>query len=314
MPFFIYHPRYELKFGDHVFPVQKYRLLHERLGAEGLVAENEFLEPHRATDEELLLVHERRYLDRLESLLADPFAAIIEFEAPVNREVIEAVRYATGGTILAAERALAERTAALNISGGFHHAFPDHGEGFCFLNDVAVAIRSVQHRGLAERIAVIDCDLHQGNGTAAIFGGDPDVFTFSIHQEVLYPVPKQRSDLDIGLDYYTDDATYLRKLERHVPAVLDQHQPELMLYLAGADPFQDDQLGDLCVTKEGLRRRDEIVLGAARERGIPVAVVTAGGYAHDTADVVEIHLNTCKVMMQLWGGAPRQDKQDGSDP
>jgi acetoin utilization deacetylase AcuC-like enzyme len=300
MPLFIYHPRYELKFGNHVFPVHKYRLLHERLIAEGLVAAEDFLQPEAATDAELLLVHERRYLDRLESLLANPFAAYFEFEAPVTREVMDAVRYAVGGTILACERALADRTAALNLSGGFHHAFPDHGEGFCFLNDLAVAIRSLQHRGLAQRVAVIDCDLHQGNGTAAIFVLDPDVFTFSIHQEILYPLPKQRSTLDIGLDHYADDATYLGHLERHVPAIYDRHQPELVLYVAGADPFEEDQLGDLRLTKDGLRRRDELVLGEARRRGLPVAIVTAGGYARNPDDVVDIHLATARVMLALW--------------
>ena len=302
-PLFIYHPRYELKFGDHVFPVHKYRLLHARLIAEGLVAADQFLVPHRATDKELLLVHEPHYLARLDALLADPAAALYEFEAPINAEVADAVRYATGGTILACEQALARRTAAMNLSGGFHHAFPDHGEGFCFLNDLAVAIRSVQHRGLAQRVAVIDCDLHQGNGTAAIFALDPDVFTFSIHQEILYPMPKRRSTLDIGLDHYANDATYCGHLERHVPALLDQHRPELVLYVAGADPYEHDQLGNLAVTKDGLRRRDEIVLGAARQRGLPVAVVTAGGYAHKTEDVVDIHLATAKVMIEMWKDA-----------
>ncbi len=302
MPAFIYHPRYELKFGNHVFPVHKYRLLHERLIAEGLAAADALLVPRRASDEELLLVHERSYLDRLDALLENPFAAIIEFEAPINEEVADAVRYATGGSILAAERAIAEGTAALNLSGGFHHAFPDHGEGFCFINDVAVAARAVLHRGLAQRIAIIDCDLHQGNGTAAIFEGDPHVFTLSIHQERLYPVPKERSDLDIGLDRFTGDADYLEQLERHVPAVCDRHRPDLLIYLAGADPFEQDQLGDLRLTQDGLRRRDELVLGTARERGIPAAVVTAGGYAQNTADVVDVHLNTCRVILELWDG------------
>ena len=300
MPFFIYHPRYELKFGAHVFPVDKYRRLHDRLIAEGLVAPDGFVVPEPAADAELLLVHERAYLDRLEALLDRPLSAVIEFEVPYNREVAEAVRCAAGGSILACRLALEERTAALNLGGGFHHAYPDHGEGFCVLNDVAIAIRATQGRQLAQRVAVVDCDLHQGNGTAAIFAGDPDVFTFSIHQELLYPMPKERSDLDVGLGRFADDATYLAHLERHVPHVLDTHRPELLVYLAGADPFQQDQLGELALTKDGLLRRDRLVLGAARDRGIPVAVLTAGGYALDTADVVDIHVNTVRVMRELW--------------
>jgi len=301
MPFFVYHASYELKWGEHVFPVEKYRLLHDRLVAEGLVAADEFLEPDAAAEADLLLVHEPGYLRRLETLAANPLAAYFEAEAPFNRDVADAVRYGTGGTILACQRAVASRTAALNLGGGFHHAFPGHGEGFCFINDVAVAIRAAQHRGLIRRAAVIDCDLHQGNGTAAIFAHDPDVFTFSIHQEALYPVPKQRSDLDIGLDPFTEDATYLAHLERHVPAILDAHRPELVLYVAGADPYEGDQLGDLALTKPGLERRDRLILRAARDRGIPLAAVVAGGYARHTADVVDIHLATCRVLIELWG-------------
>lgn len=301
MPFFIYHPRYELKWGGHVFPVEKYRLLHDRLIAEGLVQADEFLLPEPATEDELLLVHTRAYLRRLAALVDRPMAAIAEFEAPYPREVAEAVRYATGGSILACERALAERTAALNLGGGFHHAFPDHGEGFCFINDVAVAIRVMQARGLARRVAVVDCDLHQGNGTAAIFRRDPNVFTFSIHQENLYPIPKQRSTLDVGLEDGAGDEVYLAAMERHIPRILDAHCPELIFYLAGADPFEEDQLGNLGMTKAGLRRRDELVLRAARERGIPIALVLAGGYARRTEDVVDIHLATCRVMRELWG-------------
>ena len=301
MPVFVYHHSYELKWGEHVFPVQKYRLLRDRLVAEGLVAADGFLEPEPVGQADLLLVHDAAYLARLEALVANPLRAYFEAEAPFNRDVADAVRFATSGTILACERAVTDDTAALNLGGGFHHAFPDHGEGFCFINDVAVAIRSLQHRQLIRRAAVVDCDLHQGNGTAAIFAADPDVFTFSIHQEALYPVPKQRSDLDVGLPRFTDDEAYLAHLERHVPRICDAHRPELILYVAGADPFAEDQLGDLALTKDGLERRDRLVLGAARERGIPLAAVVAGGYARRTADVVDIHFATCRVIRELWG-------------
>ena len=302
MSHFIYHPNYELKWGDHVFPVHKYRLVHDRLVGEGIVRAEEFVEPPGVTDDELLLVHERGYLDRLEALADRPLAAYFEFEAPINRDVASAVRFATGGTILACELALRDKTAALNLGGGFHHAFRDHGEGFCFINDIAVALRTMQARGLARRLAVVDCDLHQGNGTAAIFAHDPDVFTFSIHQEQLYPMPKQRSTLDVGLDLYADDATYLGELERHVPRILEAHRPELVLYVAGADPYEEDQLGDLRLTKEGLKRRDEFVLGTAKALGIPVAAVLAGGYARRTEDVVDIHVNTARAIRDLYTG------------
>lgn len=304
MPFFIYHSRYELRWVGHVFPVEKYRLLHDRLIAEGLVGAEGFLAPEPATEDELRLVHTQAYLDRLEELVDHPLAAMVEFEAPYPREVADAVRYATGGSILACEQALHGHTAALNLGGGFHHAFADHGEGFCFINDVAVAVRVAQAGGLARRIAIVDCDLHQGNGTAAIFRSDPDVFTFSIHQEHLYPVPKQRSSLDIGLEAGAGDDAYNAEIERHVPRILDAHRPDLLVYLAGSDPFADDQLGDLALSKAGLRRRDELVLGAARQRGIPTAILLAGGYARRTEDVVDIHLNTARVMLGLWPQAP----------
>ena len=301
MPFFLYHPSYELKWGDHVLPVHKYRLVYERLVGEGIVRAEEFVEPPGVTDEELLLAHESGYLERLEALIDKPMLAYFEFEAPINRDVAAAVRFATGGTILACELALSHKTAALNLGGGFHHAFPDHGEGFCFINDVAVAIRVMQARGLGKRFAVIDCDLHQGNGTAAILGRDPDIFTFSIHQEELYPVPKQHSTLDIGLEKFASDEVYNGHLERHVPSIYESHRPDLVLYVAGADPFEEDQLGDLRLTKAGLRRRDEIVLGTAKAMGIPVAAVLAGGYAPRTEDVVDIHVNMARVIRQVWG-------------
>ncbi|MFP4056231.1 MAG: histone deacetylase [Candidatus Brocadiia bacterium] len=300
MPAFIYHPRYELEWGDHVFPVHKYRLLRDRVVAHGLVADHQLLEPRPASRAELLLAHHAAYLDQLERYVSNPLAAYFEAEAPYTRAVAEAVRCATGGTVLACERAL-EEGAAVNLGGGFHHAFPDHGEGFCFINDIAVAIRSLQERRLARRVAVIDCDLHQGNGTAATFAECPEVFTFSIHQELLYPWPKGRSDLDVGLEAGTGDADYLAHLERHVPAICDRHGPELLLYVAGADPYEGDQLGELRLTKAGLRRRDELVLGIARERGIPAAVVVAGGYAARTEDVVDIHAATCRAVRELWG-------------
>ena len=222
----------------------------------------------------------------------------VEFEAPITKQVVEACMYAAGGSIIACERALESRATAISLGGGFHHAFPDHGEGFCFINDVAVAIRVMLHRGTIGRCAVLDCDLHQGNGTAFIFQEQPDVYTFSIHQEHLYPL-KQRSDLDIGLDNGAGDEVYLGHLKRCVPMILDSHKPELVFYLAGADPYEGDQLGDLRLTRDGFIRRDEIIFSECMSRGIPVAVVLAGGYARNTADVVDIHVNTVKTALAV---------------
>jgi acetoin utilization deacetylase AcuC-like enzyme len=226
-----------------------------------------------------------------------------EFEIPISSSVLAAFRSMTGGTLLAARRAL-PHGAAVNLGGGFHHAFADRGEGFCLLNDVAVAIRALAREGLVRRFAVIDCDLHQGNGTARIFQGDPAVFTFSIHQEDLYPI-KEVGDLDIGLEAGATDGDYLGALDRVLPAILDAHAPELVFYVAGADPYEEDQLGNLCLTREGLGRRDRLVFGAAAERGLPVVAVLAGGYARRSEDVVEIHLRMVREALDRFGPIAR---------
>ncbi len=290
MPAFlcVYAGDYELDWPGHVFPVEKHRLLRERLASSGRIPAEEWAEPGPATRVELLRVHPARYLDRLEALArARSPLAIAEFEAPLSSLVLDAVLRATGGTILAARRA-ASGAVAVNLGGGFHHAFSDRGEGFCFVNDVAVAVRDVLALGLARRVAVIDCDVHQGNGTARIFGGDTNVFTFSIHQENLYP-PKARSTLDVGLEDGADDARYLRELDSALDRIAASFRPELAVYLAGADPFMNDQLGGLALTKSGLRERDRRVFGWARSLGIGVATCLAGGYARRTQDVVDIH-------------------------
>jgi acetoin utilization deacetylase AcuC-like enzyme len=190
------------------------------------------------------------------------------------------------------------RGAGINVGGGFHHAYADMASGFCYINDLAVAIRVLQRDGLVRRAAVVDCDLHQGNGTAVIFQGDPDVFTFSIHQENLYPV-KERSDLDIGLDDFTEDEEYLVRLEGALPRVLDEHRPEIVLYQAGADPYREDQLGSLRLTVQGLERRDRLVLEGCARRDIPSVVTLGGGYARKVSDTIAIHHQTCRVAMAL---------------
>jgi acetoin utilization deacetylase AcuC-like enzyme len=202
-----------------------------------------------------------------------------------------------GGTILACRTAVSEHTMTMNLAGGFHHAFPDWAEGFCYINDVAVGIRTVIHEGLVKRAMVIDCDLHQGNGTAFIFRDDPDVFTFSIHEENIYPI-KRRSDLDVGLPSFCTGELYLELLERNVVPALDRHRPELVVYVAGADPYEKDQLGSLMLTKEHLRKRDDIVIGSCSARDVPVAVTLAGGYAPDVNDTAEIHFNTALSLVE----------------
>ncbi|MCX7704570.1 MAG: histone deacetylase [Planctomycetota bacterium] len=294
---FVYSPKYEIDWSGHIFPVEKYRLVQERLLKEGIARKEDFFEPRSVSEEELLLVHTKRYLERLRALTSHPQLAVYEFEAPITERTLEALYSCTGGTILAAKKALEEKNFWLNIGGGFHHAFSEHGEGFCFINDVAVAARVVQRDVGVGRILIVDCDLHQGNGTAKIFENDPSVFTFSIHQENLYPV-KQRSSLDIGLDDFTGDEEYNARLKAAMEQIFEKNRFDLLFYLAGADPYEGDQLGLLKLTKEGLKKRDEIVFGFAAKERLPVAVVLAGGYAYRTEDVVEIHTNTARLMVE----------------
>jgi acetoin utilization deacetylase AcuC-like enzyme len=293
---FAYSDRIYADIGDHVFPIEKYGLVYHRLIDESVLTADDFIEPRMATAEDLLLVHTKDYVHDLMSMLWTE--RTIRSELPLTEDIRNSYLLGTGGTILACQKALGCRVA-VNLSGGFHHAFPDHAEGFCYTNDVAIAIRRLQRDNQVRRFLVVDCDLHQGNGTAYIFRVVPDVFTFSIHQENNYPV-KQRSDLDIGLADRTGDAAYLAHLREHVPGIIDDFAPEFVIYLAGADPYEHDQLGDLSLTMDGLRQRDEFVIGECVERNIPVAVLLAGGYAVNTDDTVTIHCNTCKAAYNLW--------------
>ncbi len=291
LPFkLVYSDRYDLNLGAHVFPTEKYRLLRDRLLREQLAGPEDLLEPTPATDADILLVHEPGYVRRLRTGTLT-YQEIIQMEIPYSRQMVEAVWLATGGSILAARRALADRIG-FNLGGGFHHAFPGHGEGFCAIHDVAVAIRRLLADGLVERVLVIDCDVHHGNGTAAIFAGDDRVFTISIHQYNNYPPEKPPSNIDIHLEDRTGDAEYLVALSaRYVPAV-EMIRPQLVFYVAGADPYYQDQLGGLSLTLDGLKRRDRLVIEAARRAGAAVAVTLAGGYAVDVNDTVTVHANT----------------------
>ncbi len=292
----VYSVRYYCDIGVHVFPTKKFRLVFEMLEQNGFFGNKkiELIEPNPATQEELALVHTKKYLD--DALNARFTPATFSSELPVKRDVIEAFRLSTGGTIVAADYA-AVNGRAVNLGGGYHHAFADHAEGFCFFNDVAIASRKLLSEGKAHRIAIVDCDLHQGNGTAHIFRDEKNVFTFSIHQERNYPI-KQRSDLDIGLDDGVGDEGYLEELRRAIDHIKENFRPDFVFYLAGADPFKEDQLGSLKLTHEGFRKRDEMVIGTFCKRGIPICIVLAGGYSRDVQDTVEIHYNTCLRLLE----------------
>jgi len=297
----VWHRAYEVDIGPHVFPTRKYRLVRQRLLAEGTVSDTDLVEAQPASDEQVGLVHTADYLRKIKTDSLSVAEQMV-LEVPVSPALREAAWICAGGTTLAARLALA-RGIAVHLGGGFHHAFPDHGEGFCLINDVAIAIRTLMQEGLVQRAAVIDLDVHHGNGTAAIFRDDARVFTFSMHQERNYPAEKPPSDLDIGLDDGTRDDEYLTLLERHLAEILTSHRPGLVLYLAGADPYRLDQLGGLGLTIAGLKRRDEVVFERATKAGAGVAVCLAGGYALQTDDTVEIHCNTVRAAR---ASAPRR--------
>lgn len=302
LPFrLIYHERYDLNFGTHVFPTAKYRLIRERLLRDRLAGEEDFLEPQPATREQLLLVHTRDWITKLERGTLS-YHEVLKLEAPYSRRMVEAVFLATGGTLLAARRALADG-AGFNIGGGFHHAFPDHGEGFCAIHDVAVAVRVLQREGLIRKALIADCDVHHGNGTAAIFHGDSDVFTLSIHHFNNYPARKPPSTIDIHLEDGAGDEEYLARLRPAYEAAVLGFRPEIVFYVAGVDPYEDDQLGGLSLTKEGLYERDRLIFDIALRKHVPVAVALAGGYARNPEDTVALHVQTAQALrdsMKEW--------------
>ncbi|MGA2878689.1 MAG: histone deacetylase [Bryobacteraceae bacterium] len=300
LPFqLVYHPRYDLNLGDHIFPARKYRLIHDRLLEERLAEPADFVEPQPVSDDDVLRVHDPGWVQRLKTGTLTE-AEIIKLEIPYSREMVEGFWLATGGTILAAHNALRDRIG-FNIGGGFHHAFPAYGEGFCAIHDVAIAVRALQHEQTIEKALIVDCDVHHGNGTAAIFAGDRSVLTLSIHQFNNYPSVKPPSVIDIDLRAGIEDAEYLDRLGGALKVALS-FVPDLLIYVAGADPYREDQLGGLTLTIEGLKSRDRLVFETALAQSVPVAVVLAGGYARDTNDTVTIHCNTAKaardVLMQ----------------
>ena len=286
----IYSDQYDLNLGSHIFPSVKYRLVKEQLLRERIIRPEDVLEPEPASDDDVALVHHRDYIRKLKQGKLSEIE-IMRMEIPYSSQLVRAVWLSAGGSILAGRVALEEKIAA-NLCGGFHHAYPDHGEGFCVLHDVAIGIRRLQKEKAIERALVVDCDVHQGNGTAAIFAGDPTVFTLSIHQENNYPYPKPPSSLDVNLPDGVGDDEYLAALEKSLTQAFAQFPPDLLFYVAGADPYKEDQLGGLALTLEGLRARDAMVLGQSQERGVPAAITLAGGYARRVEDTVLIHSNT----------------------
>lgn len=285
---------------NHRFPMAKYRLLRERLAVRANRESYELLLPPAALDQQLLLVHTPEYLEKIKSgQLSNLEIRRIGF--PWSLEMVERSRRSTGASIAAGRTALQEAVAA-NLAGGTHHSFSHSGQGFCVFNDVCVAARILQQERLVENVLIVDCDVHQGNGTAAICHNDPTIFSFSLHCDKNYPFRKQIGDLDITVPPNTGDAEYLRQLELALRQIEIAFQPDLVFYLAGADPFIHDRLGLLSLTKEGLRRRDQLVLSFFHDRDVPIAIAMAGGYAPVLSDIVDIHETTIVIANQICHG------------
>lgn len=277
--------------------MQKYALLRERVVAACLVPPETLLVPPPATDEQLLLAHEADYLQRVKMGALTP-QEVRRIGFPWSPELVERSRRSVGATIAACRAALTNGYAA-NLAGGTHHAFHNRGEGYCVFNDSVVAARTLQVEGLAKQVVILDCDVHQGNGTASICANDATIFTFSIHAAKNFPFHKEQSDLDIALDDGADDDVYLPEIERGVRYALEQSQPDLAIYIAGADPFAGDRLGRLALSKAGLAERDRLVLTFCRQAGVPVAITMAGGYAHQVQDTVDIHFQTICIAGEM---------------
>jgi acetoin utilization deacetylase AcuC-like enzyme len=331
LPFkLVYSDDYYLPIGSHVFPAEKYKRIHDRLLASGIAAPSDFVAPRPATDQDVLLVHTPQYVEKLKTGTLSAREEL-QLEVPYSPELVRAFWLAAGGSMLAADYALSDGLA-ISIGGGFHHAFPDHGEGFCMIHDVAIAIRRMQRDDKIRTAMTVDCDVHHGNGTAAIFAGtrtasEPlpsvptstmnqsrpaktkmrgahagDVFTISLHQENNYPAWKPPSSIDIDLPDEIGDDDYLAWLDNALSSGLRQFDPELLCYVAGADPYREDQLGGLSLTIDGLKKRDELVFRVAQARAIPVMVTLAGGYAQKLEDTITIHCNTVIAAKEVFAG------------
>ena len=278
--------------------------MRDRLLAEGTLRESEIIEPQPAKIEDLLLVHTEDYVMRLRAGTLDK-KEVRRLGLPWSESLVRRTFLAVSGTINASFHAL-ENGISSNLAGGTHHSFPDRGEGFCVLNDVAIAIRVLQRENLAKRFLIVDCDVHQGNGTAFIFQDEEEIFTFSMHGEKNYPLFKEKSNLDIELRDGTGDKEYLETLSEALPRIF-MHDPDIVFYLGGADPFEKDKLGRLKLTMEGLIKRDEMVLDFAKQREVPIVTVMSGGYAKDINDTVEIHSNTIRAVKKVFGQTQSQN-------
>lgn len=286
--------RYEFPLpAGHRFPLAKYAMIRERVVAEGIVRAERVLDPDRATERDLLRVHTREYVERFTGGRLDD-AEVRRLGFPWSAGLVERSLRAVGGTIAASDRALTDGVA-MNLAGGTHHAFADHGEGFCVFNDIAVAVRRLQASGTIRRAVIVDLDVHQGNGTHEIFDGDADVFTFSMHGGRNYPFHKVPGRLDVELDDGTGDERYLSLLTESLPRALAESAPDIVFFIAGADPHEGDALGRLHLTFDGLARRDAFVLERCREVGLPVAITIGGGYGRAIEDTVAVHVNTVRV-------------------
>jgi acetoin utilization deacetylase AcuC-like enzyme len=293
-----YTPRYYANIGEgHVFPIKKFELVRDRLLREGTLSPADIIEPQPASIADVLLVHTDDYITRLRAGALDA-RELRRLGLPWSKALVRRSFLAAGGTLNAARWALEDGIGS-NLAGGTHHAFPDRGEGFCVLNDVAIAVRVLLRDRLIERASIVDCDVHQGNGTATIFETEARVFTFSMHGAKNYPLFKARSSLDLELPDKTTDEAYLEALAAHLPRVFD-HAPDIIFYLGGADPYAGDRLGRLSLSMAGLRARDEYVLSACRARRVPVVTVMSGGYAAEINDTVEIHCNTIRAARALF--------------
>lgn len=294
-----YSPYYYADIGEgHVFPIRKFELVRDKLLREGTLKQSEIAEPQPARVEDVLLVHTEDYITRLRAGNLTE-REIRRLGLPWSKSLVRRSFLATAGTINAAKWALGNAVAS-NLAGGTHHSFPDRGEGFCVLNDVAIATRVLQRDKSARRFLIVDCDVHQGNGTAFIFKNDENVFTFSMHGAKNYPLFKEKSTLDIELPDKIGDEEYLQILSENLPKIF-AFEPDIVFYLGGADPYEKDKLGRLSLTMEGLKKRDRMVLEFAKEKGTPIVTVMSGGYAQDIADTVEIHCNTIRAVKKVFG-------------
>lgn len=304
LPFrLVYHHGYDLNLGAHVFPSQKFKLIAEKLLEERIASKEDFLRPQPASDSDILRVHTADWVRKLKTGTLTP-NDIMKLEVPYSPELVNAFWLAAGGTITAAQSALRDGFGC-NLGGGFHHAYPGHGEGFCAIHDVAVAVRRMQSDGAIHKAMVIDTDVHHGNGTAAIFARDDSVFTLSIHQENNYPAHKPASSLDLNMEDGVGDEDYLSALLPAVRHTIEKFQPEMVFYVGGADPYREDQLGGLALSIGGLKSRDSGVFEEARTRNIPVVTTLAGGYARLLTDTVQIHVNTICAAMEIAAKFPQ---------